>query len=118
MRKSCNGSGEVSGDLPGSWLSVLQDGPGTFRLRGELDVAEVAWASARLVPSGGHVVLDCGDLTFIDASGLRLLMAVDQACRRGGGRLRIVNPSRCVVRLLELTGVDATLGVWPGSSVR
>jgi len=108
----------VSGDLAGSWLTVLHDGPGSFRLRGELDVAEVAGAAARLVPSGGYVELDCSGLTFIDASGLRLLMAVDQACRRGGGRLRIVNPSRCVIRLLELTGADATLGVWPAGSVR
>jgi anti-anti-sigma factor len=118
MTNSCAASGEVPGGLAGSWLTVLQCGPGTFRLRGELDVAEVAGARARLVPCGGHVEVDCGDLTFIDVSGLRLLIAVDEACRRRGGRLRIVNPSRCVIRLLELTGVDATLSVSPGSSVQ
>ena len=114
----CAGSGELSADSATAPFTVLQDGPGTFRLCGELDVAEVAEAWARLVPSSGHVEVDCADLTFIDASGLRLFIAVDEACRRRGGRLRIVNPSRCVMRLLELTGADVTLGVSPGGSGR
>ena len=118
MTKLCGGSGEISADSATVWLTVLQDGPGTFRLRGELDAAEVAGAWARLVPSRGHVEVNCADLAFIDASGLRLFIAVDEACRRRGGRLRIVNPSRSVMRLLELTGADVTLGVMPGGSGR
>jgi anti-anti-sigma factor len=116
MTKLCAGSGEISADSATASLTVLQDGPGTFRLRGELDAAEVTGAWARLVPSRGNIEVDCANLAFIDASGLRLFIAVDQACRRRGGRLRIVNPSRAVMRLLELTGADVTLDVRPGGS--
>jgi anti-sigma B factor antagonist len=95
-----------------------QDGPGAWWLLGELDVAGVPEVQARLVGVDGDVDLDCSGLTFIDASGLRLFVAVDNACQDRGAKLAIVNPSRCVIRLLVLTGLDAGLGVRCENSAR
>ena len=97
-------------------LVVQHDRPSGVRLLGELDLAGVPEVRAALSGRGGDVEVDCAGLTFIDASGLRLFVAVHTACRARGARLSIVNPSRCVVRLLELTGVDTLLDVRAESS--
>ena len=60
--------------------------------------------SDRLTGVEGDVTLDCSGLTFLDSSGLALFVATQRACRARGAKLVIVNPSRCVIRLLELTG--------------
>ena len=69
-----------------------------------------------LIGWSGDVEVDCAGLTFIDASGLRLFVALHNACQARGAKLSIVSPSRCVVRLLELTGLDAVLDVRAESS--
>jgi anti-sigma B factor antagonist len=64
----------------------------------------------------GDVELDCSGLTFLDASGLRVILAAHRACQARDAMLTIVDPSRCVVRLLALTGLDAVLGSQAESS--
>ena len=83
--------------------------PGSLRLRGELDAAGVPAVWPRLVGLDGDVELDCAGLTFIDASGVRLFVAVRAACQARGARLSIVNPSSCVIRVVGLTGLGAML---------
>jgi len=80
-------------------------------LSGELDLAAFRAIRRRLTALDGDVELDCSGLTFIDASGLRLFVAVHQACVGRGAKLAIVNPAQCVTRLLALTGLDAMLTV-------
>jgi anti-sigma B factor antagonist len=65
---------------------------------------------ARVASMTGDVELDCSGLTFLDASGLRVLVATHRDCQARDAMLTIVSPSRCVVRLLALTGLDAVLG--------
>jgi anti-anti-sigma factor len=91
------------------WFTVGEPGPGRFRLAGELDGVVVAAVRERLGRLSGDVELETSDVTFIDSSGLHLLVAIRAACEAGGGSLVLVNPSRCVVRLLALTGLDAVL---------
>lgn len=82
-------------------------------LRGELDlsnapIAETALRDA-LSATETQVVVDMGDLEFIDSTGIALL--VSTLGRNGdGARLRFV-PSRsaAVTRVLELTGVAERL---------
>ena len=87
-------------------------------LSGELDVAGVPEVRARLLAMLEDVELDCSGLTFIDASGVRLLAAAHRDCAARGAMLTIVDPSRCVVRLLALTGLDSVLGGRAESSAR
>ena len=73
-------------------------------------MAGVPEVRARVASMTGDVELDCSGLTFLDASGLRVLVAAHSDCEARGAMLTIVDPSRCVVRLLALTGLDAVLG--------
>ena len=115
MLNSCGFSAEPLGD-DAATLVVRLEGPNLLRLSGELDLASVSEVWARLDGGDGDVELDCAGLTFIDAAGLRLFVAVEAACQARGAKLSIVSPSRCVVRLLELTGFDAVLDVRAESS--
>jgi anti-sigma B factor antagonist len=50
--------------------------------------------------------LDLGDATFIDSAGLRVLLRARRAALMTGRGLVLASPSRAVVRLLEVTGID------------
>ena len=115
MSNSCGSSAELLVD-DAATLVVQLERPNGVRLFGELDLASLREVWARLDGTDGDVELDCAGLTFIDAAGLRLFVAVQAACQARGAKLSIVSPSRCVVRLLELTGLDAVLDVRAESS--
>ncbi len=57
-----------------------------------------------------RIVLDLGELEFMDASGVRLLLHLSARSEANGDRLRII-PSRSpqVRRVLELTGAGDAL---------
>jgi anti-sigma B factor antagonist len=92
--------------------------PALVRVSGELDLAAVPALRHRLCTLDGDVHLECSGLTFIDASGVRLFVAIHQACERRGAKLVLVNPARCLTRLLALTRLDAVLTVRGVSSTR
>ena len=110
MSNSCLLSPQLLFDCPATF-AVWHDRPNGVRLLGELDSAVEPEVRAVLIGWRGDIEVDCAGLTFIDASGLRLFVAVHAACQARGAKLSIVSPSRCVVRLLELTGLDAVLDV-------
>ncbi len=58
------------------------------------------------VIEGGQptVAIDMSEVSFIDSSGLRVLIGAYKAAESAGGKLRVGNPSEAVVRLLEITG--------------
>ena len=60
--------------------------------------------AARLLSADSSAVVDMGDVTFVDASGLRVILQVANA-RNGAGPLTLVNASR-VARLLKLVGLE------------
>jgi anti-sigma B factor antagonist len=84
-------------------------------LEGELDIATTPRADAelrRVEQNGARViVLDLRQLTFMDSTGLRLLVAADARARDAGHRLAIVRGPPAVHRVLEITGLDAKLDV-------
>ena len=83
-------------------LHVETDPDGTILLSGELDMATVKQlenAVAEVMRLGRRVVIDMAALTYIDSSGLGLLVRTYQ---RSGERVVICNPSRQVGRVLEL----------------
>ena len=103
------GTSDAVSDVTG-WLKVEQVGPRRVRLAGELDIAGAPKVPVRLGTMTGDVELDCSGLTFIDASGLKVLIAAHRDCEARGAMLTIVAPSRCVTRLLALTGLDSVFG--------
>ena len=110
MLNYCAASGEQSISDVAGVFTCAQDGLGVWYLGGELDAAGVPELSDRLSGVEGNVTLDCSGLTFLDSSGLALFVATHRACQARGAKLVIASPSRCVIRVLELTGLSTLLG--------
>lgn len=55
--------------------------------------------------------VDMSRTTFIDSNGLAALLALSQELTQRGGILRLINPTRQVVQMLELTRVHRALEV-------
>lgn len=92
---------------------AIETDDATLVVRGEVDSHTSPQLQERLdaMDAGGTVTVDLAPTTFIDSSGLRVLVAAHKRLGRGGGRLVLRAPSEAVVRLLEVTGLDAELHV-------
>ncbi len=96
-------------------ISTDRDGDSVrVRLGGELDIATAPRAEEELHQAeedagSGTVVIDLAGLTFMDSTGLRLLVAADARAHAHGRRLAIVRGPEAVQRVIELTGLDAKL---------
>lgn len=96
-------------------VSRRQDGGISFALSGELDLSTLEQLETAL--DGGldgkpeMVVIDLRELTFLDSSGLRVMLALHADLREEGGRLVLVQGPRRVQRVLELTGADEELEI-------
>jgi anti-anti-sigma factor len=96
--------------------SVEPDGV-RLNLSGELDVAVVGDLQNRLDSvgrAGELVVLDLSELTFIDSSGLNVLITAARRARSEGWQLRIERSmTRPVQRVVTMMGLSAVF--WPES---
>jgi hypothetical protein len=75
---------------------------------GSIPAASIALRAARA--DARHVVLDLGGTTFIDMSGVRILLAAAEHAHAAAGTFEIVHPTAPVTRMLTLTGADRALG--------
>jgi anti-sigma B factor antagonist len=83
------------------------DEPRTYRLIGELDLAtapEVSEAVKGALQEPGDLTLDLSPLSFIDSSGIRLLLQIFQALE-GKGRLVLMHPAAHVLSVFQLMGL-------------
>jgi len=80
---------------------------------GEIDVATVDGVRERLdelrATGVRRVVLDLGGVTFIDSTGLRLVLEQLAASATDGCQLSIVPGPRRVQRVFEVAGLDSRL---------
>lgn len=58
-----------------------------------------------------RVVLDLGGVSFVDSTGLALLVAADQWAGNRDGRFRIAEPAAQLRRLLSMTNLERRLAV-------
>ncbi len=80
-------------------------------LAGELDLATTAEVEPLLRGDGVEQrLLDLRELTFMDSSGLRLILKAHAAARREGWSLQIVPGPPAVQRVFEICGVANELG--------
>lgn len=86
------------------------DGRRTLRLSGEIDISNIEQLTAALADSEHlhELVIDTGQVSFIDSSGLRVLLTTLETL--GSGRLILV-PSEATQRLLRLTGTAELFGL-------
>jgi anti-anti-sigma factor len=93
------------------------DGAMVVRLNGRLDLLAAGKVKQQLVQAveDGHrrLVVDLGDVKFIDSSGLGALIGGLKAARLAGGDFRIARPGPQVCLTLELTSLDQVLLPYP-----
>ncbi|OUC77783.1 STAS domain-containing protein [Streptomyces swartbergensis] len=70
------------------------------QLRQALDVCDTARP---------RLVIDMRQVTFMDSSGINILIAAHQAITEAGGWLRLAGPAGPVLRALQIVGVDALI---------
>lgn len=77
-----------------------------IELAGELDFGTAPHLEAvidRLMVIPDHIIVDVSELTFIDSTGLRLLLRASTLVE---GRIWLKGPSRQILRLLEISGLS------------
>jgi anti-sigma B factor antagonist len=81
------------------------------RPQGELDLATVESLRAALdgIENAERLVLDLRGLTFLDSTGLRLLVTLHQRSHRDGFQLTLIAPAGPADRAIELSGLDQVL---------
>jgi anti-anti-sigma factor len=98
-------------------LDIRSDGAAVVRLAGRLDLASAAQVKQELtraiVEGHRHLVVDLGEVTFIDSSGLGALIGALKAARLQHGDLRIARPAEQARLVLELTTLDRVLRPYP-----
>ena len=86
----------TSGDI------ILATAP---RFRAALRQAVDAAERKRTEGSEYVLLLNLGETKYMDSVGLSTLLEVTKGIREQGGEVRLVSPSRQVMRILEVTGL-------------
>ena len=91
--------------------SEYNDGRLTIFLRGELDHHEVKEAAGTIdgqlekyLPQ--ECVLDLSGLSFMDSSGIALILRLNKRMNESGGRAWVENPVGQPFRVLDTSGID------------
>ena len=85
-------------------LNIDRTGDDRFDVVGEIDAHSAPALAAALEESTADtIVVDMSGVTFMDSSGLRVLLALAE--RSGGRSLQIAQPSRPIMRLFEISGL-------------
>ncbi len=94
-------------------LGQAAEGTPLLILRGELDLStasQVEHALGQLEQDGASlIVIDLRGLTFLDSSGLRLILEADSRARREDRRLLVVPGPPEVQRVFRVTLTDARI---------
>ena len=99
-----------------SYIVDTESAPPVGRLAGDIDLASAdslqeAIEATETSGNGGDVVLDMSAVTFLDSSGLRVLVTANDRIGARGDRLVIRSPSSSVSRVLEITGLLTAIAV-------
>jgi anti-sigma B factor antagonist len=83
------------------------------KLEGELDMANAPLLQSAIeseqLTAAKIVVLDLQGLTFLDSTGLRVVLSAREQCWRRGQEFAVTPGSQQVQRLLSVTGVGEHL---------
>ena len=95
--------------------SDVVDGVATVSVRGEVDVytaPQLRECLYGVVADGiGRVVLDLSAMSFIDSTGLGVIVGTLKRLREGGGDLLLRSPSRSTLKVLEITGLTRIIEI-------
>lgn len=81
---------------------------------GEIDVSTAPRLREHLTalpPEATRVVVDLSEVTFLDSTGLGVLVAGWKRCEENGARLELVVTRPQVMKVLEITTLDAVFTI-------
>lgn len=88
-------------------------------IAGELDASTASYlydALSDLELADAHnVVLDLAKVTFMDSTGLSVIVTEHKRLNHVNGTLTIFSPPSSIRRLFEITGLTATLDIVPAN---
>ena len=97
---------------------MLPEPQNVLPLRGEIDLnvsPEIAVTFTEMVRSKPpHVVVDLTDVTYIDSSGLAVLIVGMQQVKEYGGKFALVGLQNDVRSILETARLDQFFPTYPG----
>lgn len=94
---------------PGARLEISATSTG-WEVRGEIDAHTApTLAGAMTQLPEGQATLDMAGVSFMDSSGLRVLIEAATRARDAGGDLVIVNSTPGIARLVEISGLGGQL---------
>lgn len=90
-------------------LSIADQGPCSVSVSGEIDAHSAPTLAEHLndcACADTDIVIDMSGVTFMDSSGLRVLIDLHQRVESAPHGLVLHAPSDSVLRLLEIAGLD------------
>jgi anti-sigma B factor antagonist len=94
-----------------------RDGWSVLTVGGEVDVAtapRLREQLLRLVSDGHHrIVVDLGEVDFIDSTGLGVLIGALKRVRAHDGDLALVCTENRILKVFEITGLDRVFRLHP-----
>lgn len=105
----------MSADLTLS--TVRRDGCALISIGGEVDLGTASELSdeafSAMQDIGPRVVLDLTNVSFMDSTGLKVLLAVRRSAQLAGGLLALAAPTHPVQRVINVTGLQETFTICP-----
>ena len=100
-------------------LTEPGDGYVTVLVSGELDLHTASTlrdaALAALRQHGTCLRVDLEGVTFMDSTGIEVLLATRRRAELEGGSLTLLSPTQAVWRVIEVTGLDKLFTIEPSS---
>jgi anti-anti-sigma factor len=93
------------------------EGIPVVRASGELDLATIpelrAVVNEITEREPRAIVFDFGAITYLDSSGLGILVSAKRRLGAYGGEVIVITAASCVVKALSLSGLDQIIRVFP-----
>lgn len=109
--------GRVSAEEEFFAVDVALDGnQATVAIKGEVDVATAPqlWDTLESLPGAvSELVLGLDQLTFMDSTGIRVVVRAHELMKQRGGALVLQSPDAATRKLLEITSVDKVITIRP-----
>jgi anti-sigma B factor antagonist len=105
--------------MPFAARGVAGDGVTVIELSGEVDIETAPRLQSALeaaIRSGVPVVVDMGDVTFMDSTGFGVLIAAHLRAKRVGIPVLLRAVSDRIRYLMEMLGLDAVFSIESGTS--
>ena len=84
-----------------------------FNLIGEVDISNAHYFKQQLEDSLAekkqNIIIDLSELTYIDSTGLGVIIGVYGTIKKEGLTIKVLNPRENVKKLLNISGLDKIL---------